>query len=65
MHFAKFRFIVNLFHVFYQYRGEGYRSLYRGHFYIEVRYIEVSGSAMPTMTECSLETRLLFVSIKT
>lgn len=50
MHFAKFRFIVNLFHVFYQYQGEEYRSLYQGHFYIEVRYIEVSGSAMPTMT---------------
>lgn len=50
MHFAKFRFIVNVFHVFYQYRGEEYRSLYREHFYIEVRYIEVSGSAMPTIT---------------
>ena len=50
MHFAKLRFIVNLFHVFYQYRGEEYRSLYRAHFYLEVRYIEVI---------------LLFVSIKT
>ena len=50
---------------FSHYRGEKYPSLYRGHFYIEVRYIEVSGSAMPTMTGCSLETRLLFVSIKT
>lgn len=48
--FREVSFIVNLFHVFYQYQGEEYRSLYQGHFYIEVRYIEVSGSAMPTMT---------------
>ena len=52
---AKYAFCYNSEVSFYcesfsQYRGEKYPSLYRGHFYIEVCYIEVSGSAMPTMT---------------
>ena len=36
-----FRFIEFLFHLFYFYWGIENRSLYRGRFYIEVRYIEV------------------------
>ena len=53
---AKYAFHCNSEVSFYcesfsQYRGGKYPSLYRGQLYMEVRYIEVSGSAASTKVQ--------------